>query len=579
MAGTTARRRVRSVRRRPFGVRLYLALAFASVALITAGLAYLLVSDTGERAADEDLTQLAVGRTVGLADEIGNRPPRAAAATLAGITEQGYSAWVFDINAHLLTQRRSHNVELLAVPGARHAVRSAIIGSRYVQDLPGGVTVVAVPILREGAIDGAILGRSFRPPDLQAAIGELRRSRLTALGVAVVVAVLISFLTASAITSRVKRLAESAARISEGELDEPLEGTGGRDEITDLGRALETMRGALRQTFSALREERDRLSAIFEALSDAVMAVSPDGEVRFSNASAKDLIDPDGRAIESLRPWLRRAAIRAVVENDALRVGEHVYSINARLLPAEGAVLAVVRDRSDEMRREVAERDFVSNAAHELRNPIAGISGAVEVLRAGAKDDPVARDHFLGRLSEDSERISRLTESLLTLARMEAVGEGGAEALDVALVIEEATEAVAAPEGIEVSVEYSGEPVASGDRVLLRQVLIGLLTNAFKHTPPPGTVEIRASQADGEVRVTVTDSGEGIAPEDIDRIFERFYRGTGSLEKEGFGLGLSIARRMVDVMGGDLEVQSSEGKGATFTVRLRAAQPATTPVA
>ena len=90
-------------RRRPFGVRLYLAVAFAAVALITAGLAYLLVSDTGERAADEDLTQIAVGRTVGLADEIGNRPPRAAAATLAGITAEGYSAWVFDDDGRLAT--------------------------------------------------------------------------------------------------------------------------------------------------------------------------------------------------------------------------------------------------------------------------------------------------------------------------------------------------------------------------------------------------------------------------------------------------------------------------------------------
>src|SRR3954453_5111976 len=123
MADAT-RSRVRSVRRRPFGVRLSLALAFAAVALITAGLAYLLVSDSGQQAADEDLTQLAVGRTAGLADEIGNRPPRAAAATLAGITEQGYSAWVFDVNGRRLTQRRSHNVELLEVPGAREAVKS-----------------------------------------------------------------------------------------------------------------------------------------------------------------------------------------------------------------------------------------------------------------------------------------------------------------------------------------------------------------------------------------------------------------------------------------------------------------------
>ena len=162
------------------------------------------------------------------------------------------------------------------MPGGAARRPSSLIGSRYVHDLPGGVTVVAVPIFRDGAIDGAILGRSValaRAParDRGAARRPAHRARRSPSSVAVFV----SFLIASAITSRVKRLAESAARISEGELDEPLEGTGGRDEITDLGRALETMRGALRQTFSALREERDRLSAIFEALSDAVMVVQP----------------------------------------------------------------------------------------------------------------------------------------------------------------------------------------------------------------------------------------------------------------------------------------------------------------
>ena len=136
------------------------------------------------------------------------------------------------------------------------------------------------------------------------------------------------------------------------------------------------------------------------------------------------------------------------------------------------------------------------------------------------------------------------------------------------------------PEGIDVVVEYSGEPSARGDRVLLRQVLIGLLTNAFKHTPPPGRVEIRARcRSTARCGSRSSTAASGIAPEDIDRIFERFYRGTGSLEKEGFGLGLSIARRMVDVMGGELEVEVDRGQGSTFTVRLRAAQPATTPVA
>jgi two-component system phosphate regulon sensor histidine kinase PhoR len=378
----------------------------------------------------------------------------------------------------------------------------------------------------------------------------------------------------------VKRLAESAARISEGRLEEPLEGTGGRDEITDLGRALETMRGALRGTFSALREERDRLSAILEALSDAVIVVQPDGTVRFSNFSARALISEDGRAIDPLIPWLGRAARRGLAEHDALRVGDSVYSLNARQLPAEDAVLAVVRDRTEELRREVAEREFVSNAAHELRNPIAGISGAIEVLRAGAKNDPEAREHFLARLSDDADRISRLTESLLTLARMEAVGQGGTEALDVGIVVEEAIEAVAAPEGIAVELDVGGELVAQGDRVLLRQVLIGLLTNAYKNTPPPGTVTVRARhEGDDSVRLEIADTGSGISADEIDRIFERFYRGSGTLEQQGFGLGLSIARRMVDVMGGEIGVDSEEGVGSTFWVRLRAAKPATTPVA
>jgi signal transduction histidine kinase/HAMP domain-containing protein len=571
-----------SSRRRFFGVRLYLALAFAAVALITAGLAYLLVSDTGEQAANQELTELAVGRTVRLAGELGVRRERAAETTLSGITEEGYSAWVFDSRGRLVTDRVAQDVPLSMVRGHRRAVGAGLAGrpSPYVDERAGAVSIVAASIFRDGTLDGAVLTRSLRSPEVQQAIEAVRSDRVTALAIAVLLAVLVSFLIASAITSRVKRLADSAARLTEGRLDEPLEGTGGRDEITDLGRSLETMREALRGTFGALRSERDRLTAIFDALGDAVMVVNPaDGEIRFSNASAGNLITQDGKAIEALVPWLRRAAHRGSAEHGALRVGDRVYSLNAREVPAEGAVLAVVRDRTEELRREVAEREFVSNAAHELRNPIAGISGAIEVLRSGAKDDPDAREHFLVRLSEDAERISRLTESLLTLARMEAVGEGGSDALDVAIAVEDAAHATAAPEGVRVELDVEGELAAQGDRVLLRQVLIGLLQNAFKNTPAPGEVAVRARREDSEVVIEVADTGTGIAPEELDRIFERFYRGSGSLEQEGFGLGLSIAKRMVDVMGGRIGVESAEGEGSTFWVRLPAAKPAATPVA
>jgi signal transduction histidine kinase len=395
----------------------------------------------------------------------------------------------------------------------------------------------------------------------------------------------VSFLAASAITTRVKRLAESAARMTEGRLDEPLEGTGGRDEITDLGNALETMRSALRETFSALRSERDRLSAIFDALDDAVMVVGADGAVRFCNASAEALIGLDHKVPGAFLPWLNRARGGGTAEHDALRVGDRVYAIGAHQLPAEDAVLAVVRDRTEELRRELAEREFVSNAAHELRNPIAGISGSIEVLAAGAKDDPEAREHFLARLSDDVDRVSRLTESLLTLARVEAIGESGVGSFDVSLAVEEAVQAVAPPEGIEVLLELEPELVAEGDAVLLRQVLIGLLTNAFKNTPAPGNVGVRASRDRGDdgrpgfILVEVSDSGTGISPDEVNRIFERFYRGAGALEQEGFGLGLSIAKRMVDVMGGEIGVRSEIGAGSTFWIRLPESEPAATPVA
>jgi signal transduction histidine kinase len=567
-------------RPRPVGVRLYLAIAFAAVALITAGLAALLVTGSSDDEANERAVELTLGRTQALADRIGERPEKAIPTLLADISDPGYSAWVFNARGNLITPEFSRGVALSDVPGRFKAKNDALLGRRTVTELPGDVTSAAAPIFRAGHPGGAVLARAERPVELQAAIEDVRGDTLTAALVAVGVAVLIGFVIASAITSRVKRLAESAGRIAEGRLDEPLEGTGGRDEITALGASLETMRSALRETFGALSSERDRLSAIFDALDDAVMVVGPEGEARFANAAAEAMIGSDRRVAGALLPWLRRADARGAAENDALRVGDRVYAVGARRLPAEGAVLAVVRDRTEELRRELAEREFVSNAAHELRNPIAGISGAIEVLRGGAKDDPSAREHFLNRLAEDTDRVSRLTESLLTLARMESVGEGGSGALDVPIVIDEAARAVSPPDGIALAVDVEPDLVAQGDGVLLRQVLIGLLTNAFKNTPPPGDVTLRARRGeDEEILIEVTDTGTGIEPEEVNRVFERFYRGSGALEQEGFGLGLSIAKRMVDVMGGEIGVRSVLGEGSTFWIRLSAAKPAATPVA
>ncbi|MGN6816409.1 MAG: sensor histidine kinase [Solirubrobacterales bacterium] len=395
---------------------------------------------------------------------------------------------------------------------------------------------------------------------------------------AIVLGMVAGFLIAVAISHRVVNLARAAGEMAGGSFDAPLK-TSGPDEIGDLARALDSMRASLKESFGVLTADRNKLAAIFDGLTDAVMVVDYEGPVRFSNSAAARILDTDGQPPQVIQALLHRASQVGFSAHPALRLGDRAYAMTARSLPDERAVLAVLRDRTDELRKELAEADFVSNAAHELRNPLAGISGAIEVLQAGAKNDPQDRDHFLKRLGEDAERMNRLTQSLLTLARVESRGAPESEPVDVPMAIRDTVAACKAPPHVELVVDAESDLAATGDPTLLRQVMIGLLTNAFKNTPPPGTVTVRGRQSEGEVILEVIDTGSGIPAAELERVFERFYRRSESRKQEGFGLGLAIARRMVDVMGGRIGVESVEGEGSTFWVRLPVAQPSPTPVA
>jgi two-component system, OmpR family, phosphate regulon sensor histidine kinase PhoR len=560
-------------------MRVWLGAAFALVSLITAASVYVFVDDSSGRTLQSESADLAVGKTASLADDLGRVDKLHAANVLAQANTGSFEAWA--LNRHGNTLAPGQDLAGLdTVQQKPEALRVALGNRRYKASLPDNVTVAAAPIFGSSSVPvrGAVIVRAEPPPALTRAFDELRGDRLRALLIAIAIGVLVGFLASSLIAIRVRRLARAAERMAAGGFDAPLP-PGGGDEIGDLTRSLDTMREELRKTFGMLATERDRLSAIFDGLKEAVIVVGEDGEVRFTNPAAGRLVR-NGKPAQALILSLRRAAERGSDEIPVLSIDERVYGVQARRVPAEHAVLLVVRDRTDELKREQAEREFVSNAAHELRNPLAAIMSGIEVLQGGAKDDPEARDLFLTRLALDAERMTRLTQSLLMLARVEAAGERDpAQVVDVSLAAAEVTGAIETPEGVELRVDIDADLVAEGDPVLLRQVMIGLLTNACAYTPAPGTVTLRASRGEeSSVTIEVQDTGKGIPADEQERVFDRFYRGSGVLEG-GFGLGLSIAKRMVDVMGGQMGLHSEPGKGSTFWVRLRAAKPTPTPVA
>lgn len=559
-------------------MRLWLAAGFTVVATLTVAIMLASVTGSSRDLLSERSTELAVGRTVRLADRLAE-PEVDIDAEVQAANGEGFAAWFFSPTGEVGTDETVIQ-PITTSPGFDEVKQAAIDGFRESLQLQGGeVTLVGAPVYRDGVQIGGVVGRYSQPVVISGALDSLRSDSVRAAVLAILFGTLLGVGIASLITVRLKRIASNADDIASGNFDVSLP-VRGRDEIGDLARSLDSMRSSLKENFGVLTADRDKLTAIFDGLNDAVMVVDNEGPVRFYNSAATVLLDRGGLPPDSMMLQIKRAEREGFSAHPALRIGDRAYAMQARSLPDEDAVLVVVRDRTDEMRKEFAERDFVSNAAHELRNPLAGISGAIEVLQSGAKDDPVAREHFLNRLSADAERMSRLTQSLLTLARVEALGAGEVEVVDVTAAANDVKAAVEVPTGLELNLDVESDLAAKGDPTLLRQVLIGLVTNAIKNTPPPGRVTIRGRRVgDAEMLLEVIDTGTGIPQAEIDRVFERFYRRSESRRQEGFGLGLAIARRMADVMGGEMGANSVEGEGSTFWVRLPLIDQTETPIA
>jgi PAS domain S-box-containing protein len=234
------------------------------------------------------------------------------------------------------------------------------------------------------------------------------------------------------------------------------------------------------------------------------------------------------------------------------------------------AAISVVQDVTERERREIAEREFVANAAHELRTPLAAIVGAIELLQSGAKDDPEARERFLDHIEREAQRLQRLVAAMLTLARAQTATEAPrVEIVPLGPVLEETLQELEPPPRVPVELDCPADVAAVANRDLLERVVWNLLANAAQHTNE-GKIVLRVVPSDDVVELTVADTGRGIRADEHHRVFDRFFRGTR--DRNGFGLGLAIVSEAVRAMDGTIDVESSDGVGTIVRVRLRGAK-------
>ena len=343
----------------------------------------------------------------------------------------------------------------------------------------------------------------------------------------------------------------------------------------------------------AVERQQALLAAVLEQNPLGLAIVDESEEVVLTNSEARRMLGGaetpshveghryDGSPYDGDWPMLRSLRAGEVVIGERARIvrpeGEHaVVEINSGPI-RDGAgrtvaAVSVFRDVTLAEQRDQAEREFLSNAAHELRTPLAAIVGAVEVLQAGAKDDPVERDRFLAHVERQCRRLERLTTALLTLARVQTQDEPPRlEIVELCPLFQEVAESLHPAPRVSVQVDCGEDVAVFANRALLEEAVVNLAVNAMRYTLR-GTITLAASQPEpGFVDVEVRDTGRGMTAADRKRAVERFYRGDDDASG-GFGLGLAIVAAAAEAMGSQLEIESAPRLGTTVRLRLRAAR-------
>ncbi|HEX3226411.1 MAG TPA: HAMP domain-containing sensor histidine kinase [Gaiellaceae bacterium] len=309
-----------------------------------------------------------------------------------------------------------------------------------------------------------------------------------------------------------------------------------------------------------------------------VIGLGADRRVQFGNGRAAQLLGSSAFDVgEALPLGFLSGFVDLVFESPddmhttALTLpGGRVIRVSGLGPQGDEPALLILEDATAQERQDRILREFVRNAAHQLRTPLTAIASAVEVLQAGAKEVPAERDRFLGHVEVQSNRLIQIARGLLVLARAQSGEAMLTEPIKVRPLLEKLAGQAEPRSGVVISVDCGPDLAARGVRDLLQEALVALVENAVEHTSE-GEILLTADGKDARVGISVADSGAGVLPEHRARIFEPFYRPTA--DGRGFGLGLAIASEAVRAMGGALFVDDSD-VGAKFTICLPAAEGA-----
>ena len=461
---------------------------------------------------------------------------------------------------------------------------------RYSQTVKYDMLYVAISVFQGDEVIG--FARVALPLDeIEAKQAELRNTILAASVLAAILGTLLSVIIALLVTRPLHMLTQEARKMTQGEIPHHIPTTR-QDEVGQLTKAFNALVEKLHLQIRTLQSEQGKLTAVLARMTDGVVIVDADGHVVLINSAAERMFNTQTEvAINQSIAQVLRHHQWIDLWQDCRKAGEEQSNtlelplqglfIQGIALPMGGSlpehVLIIFQDLTRIRRLETVRRDFISNISHELRTPLASLKSLVETLRDGAIEDPPNAQRFLYHMETEVDALTHMVSELLELTRIES-GQVPLKLKSVSprKLLNKAKERLGVQAErnqlvIKLDCPSKLSPVRV-DKPRLGQVLVNLLHNAIKFTPPGGQITLSARQQGDKILFGVEDTGVGIPSDDLTRVFERFYKTDPARSGGGTGLGLAVARHLVEAHGGDIWVESIEGQGSKFFFTIPTAQ-------